>query len=480
MLRHKSLPVILLTITVIASTILAACGPPPTPEVIKETVVVETEKIVKETVEVPVKETVVVKETVEVPVAPEPGPEEPVTLVVWADGAAIGQMETDPEGRGAYAVYLKEKFEEEHPGVTVSLEDHGWDAALRQSLVNALLAGVAPDVIVGEGFFKNYAALDAMIPIDISGMEDNLIPGTYMGAYYNDEVYGLSGYTAVFGLERNCAVVEAAGLDCDSPPTTWDELLEQAEAITEAGDGEYYGYTMQGPGEYALGAAFRISVLLKQVGSGLSVPGPTGADYPNFNDAKAVQVYQFLRDIYPYTPPGLAFEPDEGVVYSQLHAGKSAYQIAGAWHVLWAIENGCEDCRYSDVPVAAGGSPASMVVANVIYGAIAASEHPDLAVEFVKFTQRDDVQALVHQATQRLPATRSGATALRPDADPAVQDFLDVLLTSEKLDAMPQWEKNETLIWDAYTEFLTKILTTDEDIQTLMDEAQAAAEAALE
>lgn len=39
---HKSLPVILLTITVIASTILSACAPAatPTPVTVKETVVV--------------------------------------------------------------------------------------------------------------------------------------------------------------------------------------------------------------------------------------------------------------------------------------------------------------------------------------------------------------------------------------------------------------------------------------------------------
>ncbi|MEN4042865.1 MAG: extracellular solute-binding protein [Anaerolineaceae bacterium] len=448
MSSHKKLPFTLLTIILISATVLSGCA-----------LLFPQEPVVEE---------------------PTPQPVEPVTLVVWADGAAIGHMETDPEGRGAYAVFLKEQFEAENPGVTVLLEDHGWDATLRHALVNALLAGTAPDVIVGEGFFRTYAALGALLPIDITNMEDNLIPGTYAGALFQDRVYGLSGYTAAIALERNCAVIERAGLDCDDPPTTWAELIEEARIITEAGNGEFFGYTMQGPGEYALGAAFRISVLMRQLGTGLSRPGPGGADFPNFNDPAHIPVYQFLRDIYPYTPPGLAFEPDEGAVYSQLFLGRSAYQIAGAWHVLWAREMGCEDCRYSPLPLPPDGVPASMVVANVIYGALATSDTPELAVEFVKFTQRDEVQALVHEATHRLPATRRGLEALRPEADPAVQSFIDILLTSEELGAMPQWEKNETIIWDAYTEFLTKLLTTDEDIQTLMDEVQARAEAALE
>jgi uncharacterized protein YcfL len=69
--------------------LLAACGPTPEPQVIKETVVVQetVEVVVQETVEVPqvVKETVVVEKEVEVEVTPEPCVTlpSPPPLTIW-------------------------------------------------------------------------------------------------------------------------------------------------------------------------------------------------------------------------------------------------------------------------------------------------------------------------------------------------------------------------------------------------------------
>jgi ABC-type glycerol-3-phosphate transport system substrate-binding protein len=154
--------------------------------------------------------------------------------------------------------------------------------------------------------------------------------------------------------------------------------------------------------------------------------------------------------------------------------------MAGGWHVNWAVENGCTDCRYSDPPLPEGGSPASVIVANVLYGALKSSEHPDLAVEFVKSTQRKEIQSLAFESTFRFPTTRDALAELRPNVDPASQAYIDVLLNSSNLKAMPQWEKNPQMIWQAYTDFLSKLFTTDTDVKVLLDELQAAAEAAMQ
>ena len=53
----------------------------------------------------------------------------------------------------------KDAFIAKHPDVKLVWEDHGWDEALRQNIVTALLAGTPPDVIVGENFFQQYASL---------------------------------------------------------------------------------------------------------------------------------------------------------------------------------------------------------------------------------------------------------------------------------------------------------------------------------
>lgn len=469
MSSRSKLIVKLLALVMIIPMVLSACAPAATP-----------------VAEKPAEPTAAATEAVAAPTsaaadaaAPTAKAAEPVTLVIWGDGVAIDPVETDPQGKGAYLIHLKESFEKDHPGVTLKFEKHGWDEELRQNLTNAMLAGTGPDVIVGEGFFKNYAQLDALLPIDISDIKDNLVMGVLQGATYKDQVYGISAYTSVFGFERNCEVIKKAGLDCENPPKTWDELLKQTQEITAKGAGEYYGYSLQGPAGFSLGAAFRNYVYLLENGAAMAKAGSDGMDFPAFNDAKAVPVYEFLRKLNAATPPGLTFEADEGKVYSQLFQGKSAYQMAGGWHVTWAKENKCADCRYSDVPLPEGGKPASVIVANVMYGALKTSKNPELAKEFVKYVAKDDVQALAFQASGRLPTTKSALTALRPNVDSNTQAYIDVLLNSSNLYAMPQWSKNTQKIWTAYGDFLTKLYTTDAPVQGLLDELQKTAEEAV-
>lgn len=405
-------------------------------------------------------------------------PDEPAELVVWAEYWTQHNMGADPDGAGQYGRYVKEQFEAEHPGVTVRIEHHGWDESLRQNLFNALLVGSAPDIVVGETYFQFFAELGALVPLDAALGDDkaNLIHGTYKAAEYQGQIYGIPAFTGIFALERNCQVVEAAGLDCDAPPTTWDELVAHAEQITEAGDGEYYGYTLQGPhiAGNSVGSVLRIAAYMAQAGAALC-QGPDCSE-PFFDNPAALPVLAFIREIYQHTPPNLAFEPDEGTIYRALFQGRSAYQLAGSWHPEWAERENCADCRYSSIPQPPDGQPANVVVGNVIYAVLSQSQHPDLATEWVTMLIRDDVQDLVFPTTGRLPTTISALERLRPEVDPATRTFIDELLQSDELNPLPQWDADPLALWTIYNELLTDVMTTERPIPTLMAEAQAAAE----
>lgn len=132
---------------------------------------------------------------------------------------------------------------------------------------------------------------------------------------YNGRIYTLSAYTDVFGLEQNCKVVEEAGFNCNKPPQTWDELLQQPQAITQKGNKQYYGYIFQGPAGFSMGAVLRLAIYLAQANV------PLCKNYCTelwFNYPQAVPVYRFIRNLNKTTPPGLAFNSDEASVYSQL------------------------------------------------------------------------------------------------------------------------------------------------------------------
>lgn len=372
--------------------------------------------------------------------------------------------------------YMATIFEEQHPGINVVVTDEGWDEALRQNLENAILIGRPPDVVVGENYFRYFASLGQMQPLDsiVEPVRDKLIPATYQGAIYQDQIYAVPILTGVFGLERNCAVITQAGLDCETPPQYWDEFLEEVRAINEAGAGEYYGFTLQGPGGTSVGAAFRLAIFHAQLDA-MPCSGDL-CNIPYFDNPAMIPVMEFVRELSQYTPPGLITNNNEGQVYEALFRGISSYQIAGSWHINWARETGCEDCRYSAIPYPREGHPASIIVGNVLVGAPTNSQHPELALEWLSLMLRDDVQALIYSSTGRLPVTRPVLTELRETVDTATQSFIDELLNNPSLGILPQWETNPREVWGIYNTMIEGVLTTNRPVAEIMGEAQEAVE----
>jgi ABC-type glycerol-3-phosphate transport system substrate-binding protein len=308
----------------------------------------------------------------------------------------------------------------------------------------------------------------------IQDIKDNLIPGTYAASVTQGQVFGINQFTGCFGFETNPNVVEKAGLDPAMAPKTWDDLLANAEAITKAGNGEYFGYTLQGPVGFSVGGIFRVAVYLKQAGADIIKED----GQPWFDNPKTVQVLDFLRKINKFTPPGLTFNPDEGQVYTQLFKGISAYQICGSWHVGWAKDSGLDNATYSGVPIPKDGKPASVVVGNVINAVMKVSKHPEAAAEWIKVFTQDSVQDLVNPVLGRMPSTKSALTKLKATAGPADLAFINELLTAD-LGILPQWRKEPQKLWTVYNDLLTQVLSTEQPIDGLIGVAQQQALEAL-
>jgi len=461
--------------------VLAACTQA-TPQVIKETVVVEKEKQVEVTKEVEKQVEVtkevekVVEQTVQVEVTSVPGPGA-TQMTVWGSGLDLTQMEKDPKGAGLSLNTHKELWQAKHPDMKLIWEDHGWDEVLRQNVTTALLAGTQPDVPVGENFFQQYASLGAMLPLDdviTPEITDNSITGTHKAAIFQGKTYGLSWFSGCFGFEINPTVFKDAGLEA-KVPADWDEMLQVAKTMTEKGGKKFYGYTLQGPQGFSQGGMFRLAVYMQQLGVTLNKPDEIF--YPNFNDPAGYPVWEFIRKILPYTPPGLVLEPDEGKVYSQLFANKSGMQMAGSWHVSWAKSSGLANAMYGTVPVAPGGKPASYVVGNVLYGALSQSKAPDAAKDWIMLGQDKGLQDTIFHSTTRLPSTKSGVASLT--ADTTVDDatkLYGTMLRDADLGILPQWNKEPNKLNSIWNDLFLAVVTTNDDIAGIADDAQKKAD----
>lgn len=417
------------------------------------------------------------------------------TLVIWGEPGTVTCINEASDATNCiYAVSLNNMWSEMHPDITLQWEDHGWDVDLRQNLITAQLGGTAPDITVGESFMPEFTRNGSFLPLDVPEETlANLVPGTVEAVTQDEVVHGVAAFTAVFALEVNADVVRAAGLDPDALDlSTWDKVTEAAMAVNEAGNGEYYGFSILGPTSAPAAALFRAAPYVYQTGADFCDEGCVN---PTFNDPAAAKVYQWFRDLYQYTPPGLAFNGDEGYVFTQLFGGATAMQTAGAWHPSWAKSSGCEDCRYLPLPIPdEDGQRANVVVGNAIYAALASTEHPEEAMMFLDFLATDAVQNNNFWANGRMPSTYTalenilavagGDTATVPEyvegdaveTSAPFEFYIDELYNGD-VRTLPAWQNEGPALDSLWNDMFAEVLTSDRPIQEILDDYQTQAEA---
>lgn len=152
-------------------------------------------------------------------------------------------MDTEPY-KAAYEG-AKAQFEEEFPGWTVELQSDPWgDWATKYTTMFA--AGEPADVfMVNNPDFATFANSGNLLNLDEyveDGYFDDFFPGV-LG------MYNWQGANMAIPFTTDCRILwynkdifEAAGLDPEKAPTTWEELATYANKI--AANTDYYGFGM--------------------------------------------------------------------------------------------------------------------------------------------------------------------------------------------------------------------------------------------
>ena len=112
----------------------------------------------------------------------------------------------------------------------------------RDKMVASFVAGTEFDVAyVRDSYLAEWASAGWILPIsDLEGADEllaDLPAGIIEQMSYDGDVYGLPYYSGVQTMAYNAAHLEAAGIM--APPATWDEMLEQAQMIKDAGVVDY-------------------------------------------------------------------------------------------------------------------------------------------------------------------------------------------------------------------------------------------------
>lgn len=273
--------------------------------------------------------------------------EQPIEIKMWVRASSSDNM----------AVALMKNFNAAQDKIHVTVESFGDNYS--EILKLAFNSGEAPDLFTTTGKeVKTYADAGLVAPLDEFLTDEyraEFLPSAFTVDCFNGNVYAIPDQTRFMRLYYNKEVFAKAGLDPNTPPTTLEELHDMAKAITEAGQGEYYGFGMP----IKSSSTWERNVDNIAILSGLT--GPYGFDFTTgkFDFAKQKPVIEFFANMYD---EGIVIPGSESIDIEVIRAyfisGKVAMYLDGNWMVN-GFNNEIEGGRETDwdtalVPIFAG------------------------------------------------------------------------------------------------------------------------------
>lgn len=173
------------------------------------------------------------------------------------------RVATFPPGADAAAYEAFEEqeaqFEEANPDIDVIGVEYEWEGP---TFAVQLAGGSLPDVFTvpftdSKTLLENGQLMDVTDEVKELGYADKFNPVMLEGVTDSDgRIFGFPRQAYAMGLHYNRTLFEQAGLDPDSPPTTWDEVREAAKTISEkTGKAGFMEMTQNNTGGWQLTAA---------------------------------------------------------------------------------------------------------------------------------------------------------------------------------------------------------------------------------
>ena len=149
------------------------------------------------------------------------------------------------------------QYHEENPNITVTPVYAGSYADTRTKVQAAIKGGNTPDLAIMFSIdLYSLLAMDAIADIDsfcTTEEDQEWLNGFYDGFMMNsrdgETTYGIPWQRSTIVLYYNKDAFEAAGLDPEQPPATWDELYEDAQKLTITENGQTTQYGIQIPSD---------------------------------------------------------------------------------------------------------------------------------------------------------------------------------------------------------------------------------------
>jgi multiple sugar transport system substrate-binding protein len=263
------------------------------------------------------------------------------------------------------------------------------------SLATSIRAGDPPDVdglndIDVPAFVRNGSFMDLSAQVNKLSYKSALSPGHMGLASYQGKQYGVPYWGDLSVLWYNKKLFQQAGLNPDNPPTSYAQILSDAQAINKLGHG-INGFTFAGDCQGCLG--FTVQPGIWADGTHLmngDISNQTANITGNEALVKALTLYRNLwtQHLVPDND-----RTDNGPTWGQdFAAGKIGIMPGGYGQVVNLVKPSQLGTEFMDAPLPGSASGYSTFDGGDDFVIPAAAKNPSGAWEFIQWVQQTEQQ----------------------------------------------------------------------------------------
>jgi multiple sugar transport system substrate-binding protein len=295
---------------------------------------------------------------------------------------------------------LAQEYNDSHPNIRVKPVTFPWGDLLPkfQTAIagNSPPAAGAADIAWRAKLHASEALIDLNTAIQDAGVDlGDFYPALLEYGKNGDQLGSVPVSTNNLALFYNKDLFTQAGLDPDSPPTTWEELRDDAKAIAALGNGVQGFEIYTQPGE---GLTWQFQPYLWQAGGEYLTDNYTK---PGFNNDAGKQALGFLVDLIQKDHVAEAGQ------WGAFDTGNAGMRVDGSWMVGVYAEQAPFEFGTAMLPIPDGGQHATNMGGEQAFVFKTTPEQEAAATEFVLWLTSTDVQAKWDTLTSFMPIRKS-------------------------------------------------------------------------
>ncbi|MHA7133294.1 ABC transporter substrate-binding protein [Oerskovia turbata] len=295
---------------------------------------------------------------------------------------------SEPEAIDAFNEQV-EQFEDANPDIDVVPEEYEWKAT---TFAAQLAGGTLPDVFEipftdAKTLVENKQIADLDAQFRTLPYADKFNPAIIdAGTGPDGHVYAIPAKNVYgVGLHYNRALFESAGLDPDSPPTTWDQVREYAKKIADANPG-VAGYAQMSQNNTG---GWQLTVNTYSRGGRVQDVDDDGKATETLDNDGTKEALEFLRALrWEDNSMGSNFLLDWGTMNEAFAAGQVAMYTSGSdVYTSMVQSNGLDPATYGLTALPLDGPDAGVLTGGTLAAmpAQATDEKKAAAVKWIDF-----------------------------------------------------------------------------------------------